>query len=123
MVNPRRAMATQRRSPRLGERGQALEYALIIALIGVGLVSAVALLAGSTKRLYSQTSSATILPESNPASNGGMAMTIQSPSGNGAPGSVGAPPGSSDNAEPSDSSAAPPDSLNSATGTQTVGMN
>lgn len=111
MVNPPRPMVDQRRSSRRGERGQALEYALIIAVVGAGLLGALGLVASTTKRLYTRTSAATALPAAYPAADGGMAMTTQSP-GESVP-SAGStvPPDSTGNVEPSDSLAESPDSL------------
>jgi Flp pilus assembly pilin Flp len=119
MVNPCRTLVNRRRPSR---RGAAVEYVLVIALVGVGLVGALTLLARSTKRIYSHTAAATVLPLSNPASGGAMAMTAQAPPEGGTPVTSGAPPDSSGNTAPSDSSATPPDSVNAVAGTQTVGM-
>jgi hypothetical protein len=114
MVNPRRAPANHRLSRRLGA---AVEYALIIALVGGGLVGALAWLANSTKRLYTRTSAAPFLPN-NPLASNGVATPPGSPPGDGGPGSTGAPPDSAGSGEPSDSAGTAPDSSGTTTGTQ-----
>ena len=112
MVYPRRALANQRLSRRAGA---AVEYALIIALVGGGLVGALALLANSTKRLYTRTSAAPFLPNNPLASNGVATAPGSTPVGGGL-GSPSAPPDSSASGEPSDSSGTAPDSSGTTTG-------
>jgi Flp pilus assembly pilin Flp len=119
MMDPRPTRANQRR-PRTRERGLALEYALLLALIGGGIVGAVALVADSTKRVYSRTSSAITL---DPASNAGAPMTMQTPPESGRTGGSSGPPAASGDPETPDSSAQSPDSANAPSGSDTVGMN
>ncbi len=88
-------MVLPRRPSRLGERGQALEYSLILVLIAVGLVAVLGLIGKTTRKVYAESASAVKLPESySPA--GGFQVTPPSSS-------VAVTPASSD--APSDSTA------------------
>ncbi len=97
-------MVYPRRSSRLGEKGQAVEYSLLLVLIGVGMMAVLGLVGKTTKRIYAETSSAVTHPASY-APGGGVSTTTPSLT-------VGVPAASP--AAPSDStgSAASPDSLN-----------
>jgi hypothetical protein len=112
MVNPRRPS-------RHGERGQTVEYVLILVLIGGGLLVALGLMVRSTKRMYAGTSSAIALPASYPAHDGGVAM-----SRSGAPdGSPAASSDSAGSAESSDSMAQSPDATDSPDPLNVAGAN
>ena len=99
-------MVHPRRLSRHGERGQALEYSLILALVAVGLLSVLVVLGATTKRVYSQSASA-VSVSARYSPTGGLG-----PAG---PGSSGVSPASS--ATPSDSigGSESPDSLSGPT--------
>lgn len=83
-------MVLPRRPSRLGERGQALEYSLILVLIAVGLVAMLSLIGKTTRKVYAESASAVKLPESySPA--GGYPVTTPSPSVTGTPSSSDTP--------------------------------
>jgi Flp pilus assembly pilin Flp len=103
MVNPHR-------SSRLGERGQAVEYSLILVLIAIGLVAVLGLVGKSTKRVYAKNSSAMALPSGYPTSDVGTALPSSFSVGV-TPASPTAPPDSTGGAESPDSLSNPPDSL------------
>lgn len=67
MVRPRRLL-------RLGERGQAVEYALILVLLAVGLVTALMLLSRRTKQVYADSAARIVSPSGYTAPGSGMGM-------------------------------------------------
>jgi Flp pilus assembly pilin Flp len=91
-------LVTISRAAPLSERGQGLvEYAIILALIGVGLIVILGFLGRTTRNVYDQTASALGGQTGAPASSGGM--------GGGLAGGVRVTPASPGNASDSTSGA------------------
>ena len=70
-------MVHPRRPSRHGERGQALEYSLILVLVAVGLMTVLAVLRATTQRVYSHSASAVKISASYSPS-GGVRLTTPS---------------------------------------------
>jgi len=96
MVHPRRPRC-------LGERGQAVEYSLIVLLIAVSLIAILGLAGKTTKRVYTKTSSAIAVPASYAASGGGGPSPTPALVTTVIPPAVEAPPDSTANADSPDS--------------------